>query len=165
MRRTAFVGVLTAGLLASAWFALQPLADPYRPDGASASPNVAHPIAPSVQEIASSAPSLLAEAPALAGELQQALAGGDACLSEGEALERIIEVTSKAEYATAVAAVQEVSAQEQRCGAVAVALGRSRGAIAQTNVSAPAPTNDRPPANFGSGEPIGGGGGPGYIQN
>ena len=29
MRRSAFVGVLAAGVLASAWFSMQPLADPY----------------------------------------------------------------------------------------------------------------------------------------
>jgi hypothetical protein len=165
MRRTAFVGVLATGILASAWFAVQPLADPPHPASAeAANPNVAQPDVPSLTEIGSTMEVALASPSSseLAAHLEQALLG-DECPSEGEALVKIINVTSGADHETAAAAVEQVSARAHPCGAINVALGRSRGVAQQTTQPQPQPQATEP-AFFGTGAPVGGGGGPGYRQ-
>ena len=165
MRRTAFVGVLATGILASAWFAVQPLADPHHPASAeAANPNVAQPDVPSLTEIGSALEVAMADPSSseLAANLEQALLG-DECLSEGEALVKIINVTSGADHETAAAAVEQVSARAHPCGAIDVALGRSRGVAQQTTQPQPQPQPQATePAFFGTGAPVGGGGGPGY---
>lgn len=171
MRRSAFVGVLAAGVLASGWFAVQPLADPNRPAPARAvaGPDVAQPALQPIVAMAADAPAsvVLPELPqrvsALSSNLQAALLEGG-CLSETEAMTRIIDVTAGADHYTAFAAVREVSGQEHPCGAIEIALGRSRGAFEQS-IAAPdtSPPTQAPPF-FGDGEPVGGGGGPGYTE-
>lgn len=164
MRRTAFVGVLATGILASAWFAAQPLADPYRPAPAeTANSDVAHPDVPSLTEIGSTLEVAMIQPSQgeLAAALEHALLG-DECPSEDEAMAKIVNATSGVDHEIAAAAVEQVSARTHACGAVDVALGRSRGVAQQ----AKAPQAPQPPANepafFGTGAPVGGEGGPGY---
>lgn len=167
MRRSAFVGVLAAGVLASAWFSMQPLADPYngaqRASRAQSLLPVAAPAAvePTAAPVIAPLPERISE---LSSTLQASLLSGG-CLSESEAMTRIMDVTAGADHYTAFAAVREVSAQEHPCGAIDVALGRSRGAFEQTSSAPEEPIVADTPPFFGDGQPVGGGGGPGYPQS
>lgn len=164
MRRTAFVGVLATGILASAWFAAHSLVDPHRPAPVeTANSDVVQPDVPSLTEI-SSTPEVAIIQPSqgeLAAALEHALLGHE-CPSEVEAMVKIINATSGVDHEIAAAAVEQVSARTHGCASVDVALGRTRGVAQQ----AKAPEAPQPPANepafFGTGAPVGGEGGPGY---
>lgn len=164
MRRTAFVGVLATGILASAWFAAQPLADPYRPALAeTANSDVAHPDVPSLAEIGSTLEVAMIQPSQgeLAAALELALLG-DECPTEDAAMAKIINATAGVDHEVAAAAVEQVSARAHGCASIEVALGRTRGVAQQ----AKAPETPQPqltePAFFGTGAPVGGEGGPGY---
>lgn len=167
MRRSAFVGVLAAGVVASGWFALQPLADPYRSATAQAGASAAKPALQPVVAMAAEAPAPVAlpELPqrisALSTNLQAALLDGG-CLSETEAMTRIMDITAGADHYTAFAAVREASSREHPCGSVDIALGRTRGAFEQSGAAPPSTPPALAPPFFGDGQPVGGGGGPGY---
>lgn len=165
MRRTAFIGVVTGGMLACGWLALQPGVDLRAPSARHAPLPLASDAAaatPMTQQIASATAENAATTQVYEqAELVEAAARSDAramatptalvargnaaaalratlrrCLGEAEALKAISNTTAGWDVAVASTALQDVARDNNSCGAVQSALDRARDVVAQTVATA-----------------------------